>query len=108
MQLISQVATWTTCNQSANLQPSRSGSPCNQLVDNQPNRTGGALQPLSEASTGCGNGLQLISDASTAIAEIAGISPFRAVCQRFLSRFCLDSSFRFHHIFLLTVGRSVN
>jgi len=32
------------------------------------NRTGGALQPLSEASTGCGNGLQLISDASTAIA----------------------------------------
>jgi hypothetical protein len=100
MQLISQVATWTTCNQSANLQPSRSGSPCNQSVDNQPNRTGGALQPLSEASTGCGNGLQLISDSSTAIAEIAGISPFRAVCQRFLSRFCLDSSFRFHHIFL--------
>jgi hypothetical protein len=32
------------------------------------NRTGGALQPLSEASTGCGNGLQLISDASTALA----------------------------------------
>jgi len=32
------------------------------------NRTGGALQPLSEASTGCGNGLQLISDAATALA----------------------------------------
>jgi hypothetical protein len=32
------------------------------------NLTGGALQPLSEASTGCGNGLQLISDASTALA----------------------------------------
>jgi hypothetical protein len=32
------------------------------------NRTGGALQPLSKASTGCGNGLQLISYASTAIA----------------------------------------
>jgi hypothetical protein len=72
------------------------------------NRTGGALQPLSEASTGCGNGLQLISDASTALAEIAGILPFRAVCQRFLSRFRPDSSFSFHHIFLLTVGRSVN
>jgi hypothetical protein len=32
------------------------------------NRTGGALQPLSEASTGCGNGLQLISDTSTTLA----------------------------------------
>jgi hypothetical protein len=32
------------------------------------NRTEGALQPLSKASTGCGNGLQLISDASTALA----------------------------------------
>jgi len=32
------------------------------------NRTGGASQPLSEASTGCGIDLQLISDASTAIA----------------------------------------
>jgi hypothetical protein len=32
------------------------------------NRTEGALQLLSEASTGCGNGLQPISYASTAIA----------------------------------------
>jgi len=32
------------------------------------NSTGGALQSFSEASTDCGNGLQPISDASTAIA----------------------------------------
>jgi hypothetical protein len=32
------------------------------------NCTGRALQPLSEASTGCGNGLQLIRDASTVLA----------------------------------------
>jgi hypothetical protein len=55
------------CNQSAELQLSRSGSPCNQSANNQPHWEV-LLQPLSEASTGCGNGLQLISDAATALA----------------------------------------
>jgi hypothetical protein len=57
------------------------------------------LQLFSEASTGCGNGLQLISDASTALAwiagMIAGISQFEAACQRFLSRFRFNSPSNF-------------
>jgi hypothetical protein len=60
-----------TCNQSAKLQPSRAEPVVREaLATNQRtiNRTGSALQPLSEASTGCGNGLQPISDAATALA----------------------------------------
>jgi hypothetical protein len=66
------------------------------------------LQPLSEASTGCGNGLQPIIDASTALAWISGISQFEAVCQHFLGRFRFDSPSNFVIFSWLAVERSVN
>jgi hypothetical protein len=57
-----------TCNQSAKTTTEPVGREALATNQRTINCTGRALQPLSEASTGCGNGLQLISDASTAIA----------------------------------------
>jgi len=65
MQLISRVATWKTCNQSAN--SNRAGQEA--LATNQ--RTTTALEVLATTQRSIDwlqNGLQLISDASTALA----------------------------------------
>jgi hypothetical protein len=92
MQPTSRVATWKTCNQSAN--SNRAGQEA--LATNQ--RTTTALEVLATTQRSIDwlqNGLQLISDASTAIAWISEILQFEAICQRFLSRFRFDSSSSF-------------